>query len=579
MQQDPYNEIYDNKEFLFYLFLAEPIEAIKWFQHLKLGASSLLDNSDFPIDRVLSDPEQLKSIVECVIETADFNTIQFLRKEALKHARKSNVSIRADKKMQEEIVFLAESAWNIGDIEFLASLFERNSLFEPDTETLVRLSRIAADRGSELAKKKLYELCKDVSLLDQSHIANEADDNDNNLPIKIIVQANGTEYERDYGSFDTDEESVDGYLLYQNVATYKYYFNLDSIESIEKALDSISPDGEVIYENADDTEFVASKGFNSESFASDESNEIPEGSEFYSNGSTEVVSFEIDDYTIFWVFKNGDWVEFFEDPDIYDSLEKYTSGLVFSGASLSSEEETERLDRHENDEMVDPKSKQIQSCSIEGMSFVITGTLSGSSRQAVEEMILKNGGKILSGVSSKLNFLVVGEKPGSKLDKARKIESIKIIDEQTLMSMIKTLSPMVLVPGGTFTMGGDMDSNNIEEFPTHSVMLNSFYMGKYEVTQAEYAQYMQPERDWDSNYGLGDNYPSYYVSWYAILKYCNLRSMAEELTPVYSISGSTNPADWGSVPTSQQRYVGRGNLQLECQWLPFTHRSGVGICR
>jgi len=75
-------------------------------------------------------------------------------------------------------------------------------------------------------------------------------------------------------------------------------------------------------------------------------------------------------------------------------------------------------------------------------------------------------------------------------------------------------------------------------------------MGKYEVTQAEYAQYMQPGSNWTSYNGLGDNYPAYYVSWYAILKYCNLRSMAEGLTPVYSISGSTDPADWGAVPTS-----------------------------
>jgi formylglycine-generating enzyme required for sulfatase activity len=99
-------------------------------------------------------------------------------------------------------------------------------------------------------------------------------------------------------------------------------------------------------------------------------------------------------------------------------------------------------------------------------------------------------------------------------------------------------------------MGGTTGSVDYDELPTHSVTLNSFYIGKYEVTQAEYAPYMQPGSSWTSNYGLGDNYPAYHVSWYAILKYCNLRSMAEGLTPVYTISGSTNPADWGAVPTS-----------------------------
>jgi formylglycine-generating enzyme required for sulfatase activity len=108
----------------------------------------------------------------------------------------------------------------------------------------------------------------------------------------------------------------------------------------------------------------------------------------------------------------------------------------------------------------------------------------------------------------------------------------------------------VYVEGGTFTMGDTHGVGYDYELPTHSVTLSSFYIGKYEVTQAEFAQYMQPSSSWTSNYGLGDNYSAYYVTWYASLKYCNLRSMAEGLTPAYSISGSTNPANWGTVPTS-----------------------------
>ena len=110
-------------------------------------------------------------------------------------------------------------------------------------------------------------------------------------------------------------------------------------------------------------------------------------------------------------------------------------------------------------------------------------------------------------------------------------------------------SDFIYVPGGTFTMGDTRGLGFSDELPTHTVTLNSFYIGKYEVTQAEYSQYM-PSPNWTSSYGLGDNYPAYRVSWYAILKYCNLRSMAEGLTPCYTISGSTDPADWGEVPTS-----------------------------
>ncbi|HOZ01418.1 MAG TPA: SUMF1/EgtB/PvdO family nonheme iron enzyme [Candidatus Syntrophosphaera sp.] len=113
-----------------------------------------------------------------------------------------------------------------------------------------------------------------------------------------------------------------------------------------------------------------------------------------------------------------------------------------------------------------------------------------------------------------------------------------------------TPGQMIYVPDGTFQMGDTRGEGYSFELPVHSVTLSPFYIGKYEVTQAEYSQYMQPSSSWTSNFGLGDNYPAYYVSWYAILKYCNLRSMAEGLTPVYMIGGSTNPADWGAVPTS-----------------------------
>jgi len=110
---------------------------------------------------------------------------------------------------------------------------------------------------------------------------------------------------------------------------------------------------------------------------------------------------------------------------------------------------------------------------------------------------------------------------------------------------------MIYVPGGNFFMGDTIDDGvgHPSQLPVHSVTLSPFFIGKYEVTQAEYSQYMQPVYCWFSSYGLGDNYPAYYVSWYAILKYCNLRSLAEGLNPCYTIGGSTDPANWGELPT------------------------------
>ena len=70
----------------------------------------------------------------------------------------------------------------------------------------------------------------------------------------------------------------------------------------------------------------------------------------------------------------------------------------------------------------------------------------------------------------------------------------------------------------------------------------------HEVTQGEYCSYGGSSPS--STYGVGPDYPAYHMSWYDALVYCNKRSMAENLTPCYTISGSTDPAVWGAIPTS-----------------------------
>ena len=73
---------------------------------------------------------------------------------------------------------------------------------------------------------------------------------------------------------------------------------------------------------------------------------------------------------------------------------------------------------------------------LDGQTFLFTGTLNRLKRSEAEEMVEKNGGKLLSGVSSKLNYLVVGEDAGSKLEKAKKITSIHILTEDEFIRMI-----------------------------------------------------------------------------------------------------------------------------------------------
>ena len=113
-------------------------------------------------------------------------------------------------------------------------------------------------------------------------------------------------------------------------------------------------------------------------------------------------------------------------------------------------------------------------------------------------------------------------------------------NEGNTSSNIPVPAGMIYVAGGT-----DRNDNNIP----------NLYVCNHEVTQYEY------EMDYtatpagakcgyyasnypSSTYGAGINYPVYNVSGHEAIIYCNLRSMAEGLTPCYSIDGDTNPKNW-----------------------------------
>lgn len=73
---------------------------------------------------------------------------------------------------------------------------------------------------------------------------------------------------------------------------------------------------------------------------------------------------------------------------------------------------------------------------IAGKSFLITGTLQNYSRKEAETLIKQQGGRIVSQISKKTNYLIVGEDPGSKLDKAR-VFNVPILDEEAFEKMIQ----------------------------------------------------------------------------------------------------------------------------------------------
>ena len=120
----------------------------------------------------------------------------------------------------------------------------------------------------------------------------------------------------------------------------------------------------------------------------------------------------------------------------------------------------------------------------------------------------------------------------------------------------------VRVMGTTITGDENWTPESSVFISGRSLTIHDLYVCDHEVTQKEYSAYMitygeavsDDNFKWTDTYGKGDNYPAYRVNWYEAVIYCNLRSMAEGLTPAYylTVGGAkkTDPADWIGVTGS-----------------------------
>ncbi|MCS6822763.1 MAG: NAD-dependent DNA ligase LigA [Cytophagaceae bacterium] len=109
-------------------------------------------------------------------------------------------------------------------------------------------------------------------------------------------------------------------------------------------------------------------------------------------------------------------VDYFKDPDNVNMIERLKhAGLQFAEQETQNRKESNKL---------------------EGKTFVISGVFKNFSREALQQKIEANGGKILSSISSKLNFLIAGDNMGpSKKEKAEKL-GVPIISEDDFMKML-----------------------------------------------------------------------------------------------------------------------------------------------
>ncbi len=130
---------------------------------------------------------------------------------------------------------------------------------------------------------------------------------------------------------------------------------------------------------------------------------------------------------------------------------------------------------------------------------------------------------------------------------------------------------IVYVKGGTFQMGATSEQGSdydSDERPVHSVTLSDYYIGKFEVTQGLWEKVMgttiRQQRDKANSgwplYGVGSNYPMYYVNWKEAQEFCKKLSQLTGKTYVLPTEAQWEYAARGGVKSKGYKYSGSNTI-------------------
>lgn len=122
--------------------------------------------------------------------------------------------------------------------------------------------------------------------------------------------------------------------------------------------------------------------------------------------------------------------------DELEHIEGVGSIVAESICTWFREKENKKLLKDLNKEITIKGNKKRRATTLKGKTFVVTGTLSSFGREEAKTLIRDNGGSVSSSVSKKTDFVVVGENPGSKFEKAKNL-GVTILEEKAFLSKLK----------------------------------------------------------------------------------------------------------------------------------------------